>query len=177
MAIAAEAHAARVALLGFDAKAPLTALLELIARLAPFVALDCDATPKRGWVGASVEECAGAEIVEPLDVNLWRAPSREERAAQLRADLEELAPVLDLARQMLTTTPAERAMDGILAWREQPRLRALLQESLGVSLLPRLWRLGLDPTAGRSRRVRLALGEIVGQAEALAVAVAHAAAA
>jgi hypothetical protein len=178
VAIAAEAHASRIALLGFDAKAPLTALLELLARLSPFTALDCDATPKRGWVGAAVEECAGTELTAPMTVTTWEAPSMGARAGQLNTELIELAPVIDRARQVLTSAASfDRAIDEVLSWRNQPRVRVLLQESLGVSLLPRLWRLGLEQSAGRSRRVRLALSELVGQADALGAAVNEAAAA
>jgi hypothetical protein len=178
VAMAAAAHASRIALLGFDTRAPLTALLELIARLAPFTALDCDAAPKRGWVSAGVEECAGIELLGPMETTTWAAPRMEARAGQLSAELAELMPVVDRARQALASTISfDRATDEILNWRDQPRLRVLLQEALGVSLLPRLWRLGVDQSAGRSRRVRLALSEMVGQADALGAAVNEAAAA
>ena len=100
------------------------------------------------------------------------------RAGQLNTELIELAPVIDRARQVLTSAASfDRAIDEVLSWRSQPRVRVLLQESLGVSLLPRLWRLGLEQSAGRSRRVRLALSELVGQADALGAAVNEAAAA
>ena len=68
------------------------------------------------------------------------------------------------------TTLPDGAISEIVGWHEQPRLRVLLQESLGVSLLPRLWRLGVDQSSGRSRRVRLAFSEITRQADAFAAA-------
>ncbi len=181
VAMAVDAGASRVAIVGFDesshagrrpdeARAP---LLELIARLAPFTAFDCGgvSVPARGWVAASVHEVAGNPVSGRLEMSLWRAASREERALLLREELAELAPILDRARELsASTTLADGTIGEVIAWREQPRVRVLLQESLGVSLLPRLWRLGADQSYGRSRRVRLALSEIVAQADAFAAA-------
>jgi hypothetical protein len=170
VAMAADAKASRIALLGVDTEhAPLRALLELIARLAPFTALDCsEAGTPRGWVKATLQESAGAVQHGILDMNLWRAPTQADRVEQLRSDLAELGPVLGRACQFMASTRAlDSCVEEAFSWREQPRLRVLLQESLGVSLLPRLWRLGPQQTAGRSRRVRLAMSEIVGQADAL----------
>jgi hypothetical protein len=181
VAMAADAGATRIALVGFDDRAglprtsdeSLTALLELVARLTPFTAFDCSGTgaPKRGWVAASVHEVGGTKVSGALDTSLWRAPGPEERELQLREDISELGPLLERARQLsATTTLSERAISEIIGWHEHPRLRVLLQESLGVSLLPRLWRLGADQSSGRSRRVRLALSEITRQADAFAAA-------
>jgi hypothetical protein len=180
VAMASDAGAARIALVGFDdaagagrkADEALTALLELIARLTPFTAYDCSGTaPMRGWVAASLHEIAGAPVSGALETSVWRAATREQRELQLREDLGELAPVLDRARELgATTALPESAVNEIIGWREQPRLRVLLQESLGVSLLPRLWRLGADQSSARSRRVRLALSEIARQADAFAAA-------
>jgi hypothetical protein len=180
IAMAADAGASRIALVGLEDTGSsrtsgdaLTALLELIARLAPFTAFDCTGagTPKRGWVGASVHEVAGAKISGALETSLWRAPGREERELQLREDLGELAPLLHRARALSADTVLpEGAISEIVGWNENPRLRVLLQESLGVSLLPRLWRLGAEQSAARSRRLRLALSEITRQADAFAAA-------
>ena len=170
VAMAADARASRIALLGLDTEqAPLKALLELIARLAPFTPLDCsEGAIPRGWVKATVQECAGSTQHGTLETNVWGAPTPAERSEQLRADLTELAPVLKRACHFLASTRAlDTCIEEAFGWREQPRIRVLLQESLGVSLLPRLWRLGPQLTAGRSRRVRLAMSEIVGQADAL----------
>src|SRR5688572_30817090 len=73
VAMAIEAGAARVALVGIDlgtADAPdpahlsLAGVLALLARLSPIVALDCGAggAPKRGWLKASIDEAAGAAV-------------------------------------------------------------------------------------------------------------------
>lgn len=181
VAMAVDAGASRVAIVGFDETSNAgrrpsevrAALLELIARLAPFTAFDCGGTvtPARGWVAASVHEVAGNPVNGRLDTSVWRAVSREERGLQLREELTELSPILDRARELsASTTLVDGAIAEVIAWREQPRVRVLLQESLGVSLLPRLWRLGADQSYGRSRRVRLALSEIVAQADAFAAA-------
>jgi hypothetical protein len=181
VAMAADAGASRIALLGFDDPSRLSrrpdearaALLELIARLGRFTGFDCNGTgaATRGWVAGAVHEIAGRAVAGPLETSLWRAASRDERALVLREDLAELSPVLERARELsASTTLPDSAISEVLAWREQPRLRVLLQESLGVSLLPRLWRMGPDQSVGRSRRVRLALSEITGQADAFAAA-------
>jgi hypothetical protein len=174
VALAADAGASRIALLGLDEEqTALTPLLELIARLAPFTAFDCciQGAGRRGWVPALMHEVAGTKQVGRLETSLWRAQSREERELLLRDDLAELAPILDRARRLHASAALDDgAVAEIIAWREQPRLRVLLQESLGISLLPRLWRLQPDESLARSRRVRLALSEIVSQADAFAAA-------
>ncbi len=181
VAMAVDAGASRVAIVGFDEGATLgrrphqgrAALLELIARLAPFTAFDCGGTvaPARGWVAASVHEVAGNPVSGRLETSLWRASGRDERAMLLRDELAELAPILERARELSASTMlSDEATGEVIGWREQPRVRVLLQESLGVSLLPRLWRLGADQSFGRTRRVRLALSEIVAQADAFAAA-------
>jgi hypothetical protein len=181
VAMAVEAGASRVAIVGFDEGANegrrphqgRAALLELIARLAPFTAFDCGGTvaPARGWVAASVHEVAGNPVSGRLETSLWRASGRDERAMLLRDELAELAPILERARELSASNMlSDEATGEVIGWREQPRVRVLLQESLGVSLLPRLWRLGADQSFGRTRRVRLALSEIVAQADAFAAA-------
>jgi hypothetical protein len=86
----------------------------------------------------------------------------EERAQQAHAELVELAPTLDRAARILglaegaremgdiaSTLALEAAMEEVLRWRYQPRVRTLIQETLGASFLPRLWRAGVAPAAGR----------------------------
>ena len=90
VAMAADAGASRIALVGFDDRAglpktsdeSLTALLELVARLTPFTAFDCtgNGAPKRGWVAASVHEVGGTKVSGPLETSLWRAPALGARA-------------------------------------------------------------------------------------------------
>jgi hypothetical protein len=181
VAMAVDAGASRVAIVGLDESSTANqkrgeervALLELIARLGTFTAFDCGGAvaPARGWVAASVHEVGGNAVSGRMDMKLWRAAGRDERALLLREELAELSGILDRARELSASTAlADAAVAEVIAWREQPRLRVLLQESLGVSLLPRLWRLGADQSTGRSRRVRLALSEIVAQADAFAAA-------
>ena len=40
----------------------------------------------------------------------------------------------------------EAATEEIMQWRHQPRVRTLIQETLGASFLPRLWRSGVEPS-------------------------------
>jgi hypothetical protein len=174
VALAADAGASRIALLGFDDEKPeVSALLELIARLGPFTAFECSgsAAAKRGWVAAAVHEVAGTALSGAMETSLWRAVSHDARALQLREDLAELAPILERARALSAEpTLPDGAVEELIGWSEQARWRVLLQEALGVSLLPRLWRVGPDQSLARSRRVRLALSEITGQADAFAAA-------
>jgi hypothetical protein len=189
VAMAADARATRIALVGIDlddtSDAPLKALLELLARLSPFIALDCTGgtTPKRGWVAAAIDEIAGVKVRGPVETNLWAAPSSGERASQAHSDLVELAPVLDRAQRLLalaegvremedvaSTLALEAAIDEIMGWRHQIRTRTLLQETLGASFLPRLWRSPLQPSLGRALRrpLLLATHELTRRADALA---------
>jgi hypothetical protein len=66
----------------------------------------------------------------------------------------------------------ESAIVEMIAWRDDARLRALLQECLGISLLPRMWRLGVDLSLGTAlwRPLMLGTHELVRQADALAAA-------
>lgn len=191
VALAAEAKAARVALLGIDAATaaavPLKALLELIARIVPITALDCvPGTPKRGWVGATVEELAGTKMSGPLETNVWIAPDVREREAQAQRELSELAPTIERARRLLavaedaraagdgaSTAALEAAADEIMSWRHNARVRVLMQECLGAAFLARLWRSGVDVSQGLGLRrpLQLAMREVTGRAEALAAAI------
>jgi hypothetical protein len=195
VAMAIEGGASRIAVLGVDlgtaarpdpAHAPLIAVLGLLARLAPVIALDCGpgGAAKRGWLKASLEEAAGSTVRGACDTHLHLAPAAGERLRDARAHLIELAPVVEQARALLAmalearssgraSAPAlERAIHDVMAWRHDPRLRVLLQEGLGASFLPRLWRVGVDPSLGRAlwRPLMLATHELVGQADALAAA-------
>ena len=61
----------------------------------------------------------------------------------------------------------------MLAWSNNRTLRVDLQEGLGLSFLPRLWRLGLSAQLGATLWRPLVLGahELVRQADALAAEV------
>ena len=193
VAMAIEAGAGRVALLGVDlgteerpdpVHAPLAALLGLLARISTVVALDCGAggAPKRGWLKASVAEAAGAAVRGICETTLYQAPSAGERVAAADGELRVLAPLVERARELLAVATAAR--DGIgsaqssledaatemLAWREDPGMRLLVQECLGASFVPRLWRIGVDLSLGHALWRPLVLGthELVRQADALA---------
>ena len=194
VAIAIEAQASRVALLGVDAvqadAGPLRALLELLARIAPVTALDCCAehVPKRGWVGAAIGEVAGRKLSGPLEVSRWSAPSRAEREQQARTGLEELAPLLGRSRRLLAVAEESRtsearssmaaldaAADELMGWQQDIRLRILIQECLCAGELARIWRTGIVRADARMIRdhVERAMRDVTGQADVLAAAVGH----
>jgi len=194
VALAIEAGASRIALVGVDlgtahapdpAHAPVAALLGLLARLAPVVALDCGAggASKRGWMKATLHDAAGVEVHGRCDLHAYAAPAAAERAAAARAALCELAPVIERARAVLALasdaragssaghgSALEAAASEIIDWRSNSRTRVLVQDDLGASFLPRLWRLGIDPSLGSAlwRPVLLATHELIHQADALA---------
>ena len=200
VAMALEAGASRLALLGVDlgttevpdpAHAPLRAVLELLAVLGSAATFDCGTggARKRGWVAASVAELAGAYVHAPLETQLYLAPSSDQRLRDARAGLAELAPVVQRAARLRTLatearssrrptwTPSLQAgIDEIMGWRQDPRVRVLLQECLGASFLPRFWRSGIDPSLGDAlwRPLLLATHEVTAQAETLAAAAAAA---
>jgi hypothetical protein len=188
VAMAADAGAARIALLGFGHRggthAPLVALLELMARLGAFVAIDASSapTPVRGWVAVPLAEVPGVRLRGPMEVTQWHAPTRAERATQARAELTELAPILDRARRLVdvagsaremndlaATLALEPAMEEVMGWRHRPRVRALIQETLGASFLPRLWRAGVETSPGPALRrpLLVATHEVTRRAAAL----------
>lgn len=195
VALAVDAGVSRIALLGVDlgaagmpdpAHAPLAAVLALLARLAPIVALDSGAggATKRGWVKASIDEAAGAVVTGRCGLWTGVAPSMAERQRHALALLDRHAPVVERARALLAVAGAvadgsPRAIsaleDGateLMAWRHDGDVRLFAQEGLGLSFLPRLWRLGLDASLGPSlwRPLMLATHEFVRQADALAAA-------
>jgi hypothetical protein len=202
VALAVDAGVARIALLGVDlgstdspdpAHAPLAAVLALLARLAPIAALDCGAggATKRGWVKASIDEAAGTVVTGRCGLRAGVAPSMDERRGDALARLDRHANIVERARALLASAAA--AADGspvavsrleegaleMMAWRDDADVCVFAQEGLGLSFLPRLWRLGLDASLGPSlwRPLMLATHELVRQAEALAMAASSARAA
>jgi hypothetical protein len=198
VAMALEAGASRVGLLGIDlgttdvpdpAHAPLRALLELLAQLGSAATFDCgeDGARKRGWVTAAIPELSGAYVHTPIATDVYLAPNIDQRIRDARAGLAELAPVLQRAARLRTLasearsskratwTPSLQAgIDEVMGWRQDPRVRLLLQECLGVSFLPRFWRIGVDTSLGEAlwRPLLLATHELTSQAEALSTCVA-----
>jgi len=195
VALAVDAGVSRIALLGVDlgsahapdpAHAPLAALLALLARLAPIVALECGAggATKRGWVKASIDEAAGAAVTGRCGLRSGPAASMDERRRDAFARLDRHAPVVERARALLALATAaangsssavtvleEGALE-MMGWRDDGDVRLFAQEGLGLSFLPRMWRLGLDVSLGSSlwRPLMLATHELVRQADALALA-------
>ena len=194
-AMAIEAGASRVSLVGVDlgtadapdpAHAPLAAILSLLARLSPIVALDCGAggATKRGWLKGSIDEAGGATVNGACELTAHRSPSLSARADEARDALEKLSPVVDRARALLAL--ASEVRDGqpagvsalpdaaaeIMAWRETADIRMFAQECLGLAFLPRLWRAGIDVSLGQAlwRPLMLATHEMIRQADALASA-------
>jgi hypothetical protein len=194
VAMAAAAGAERVALVGIDlgtaerpdpAHAPLGALLGLIARVSPIVALDCGegGARKSGWILASVDEVAGKPLPGRCEVSTHRAPSIAERREHGAQALQDIEPIASRALVLLSralaargrrhpgpVAPLEDAVTEMMAWRKDAAVRTILQESLGLSFLPRLWRIGIDPSLGHAlwRPVALAMHELVQQADTLA---------
>ncbi|MBI2188337.1 MAG: DUF115 domain-containing protein [Acidobacteria bacterium] len=191
-ALAVDAGASAVALLGIDlgtptapdpAHAPLKAVLELLAQLVPAATYDCGAggVPKRGWAQMQLEEIAGARVWARLETEMYLAPHRAQRLRNARAARAELVPILERAASLETLALKARALRGrwapaleagideIMSWRDDARVRILLQESLGVSFLPRFWRIGIAPSVGAAlwRPLLLATHEMMAQAGAL----------
>lgn len=190
VALAAEAGAARVGLLGVDlgtaqhpdpAFASLTRLLALLARLMNSEAIDCGAAGarKRGWKVDSLDVMPADSVLSPLRIDRTPVPSIDERIARARDTRVRLSPIVDRARQILDlglsvrggekVAGLEDAARELLSWSADAGTRIDLQEGLGVSFLPRLWRTGIDLTLGPSlwRPIVLATHELVGQAKRL----------
>jgi hypothetical protein len=195
-AMAVEAGASRVALLGIDlgtaaepdrAHLPLGALLALIARLVPIVMLDCGAggATKRGWLKASIDDAAG-RAGGACTLNAYQARSMQDRFEDARTGLEAHSELVAQARGLLALAAEARAGNTarvahlqvgaaqMMAWRDDIRVRLFAQECLGLSFLPRLWRSGVDPSLGHAlwRPLMLATHELVRQADALRTATA-----
>ena len=190
-AMAVEGGASRVALLGVDlgtadqpdpAHQPLTAVLALIARLAPVVLLDCGAgATKRGWLKASLDEAAGSSVSGSCVLSLHPAASMQDRFAEARAELDSHSDVVERARGLLALASEghggnacvrphlSAAVEEMMAWRDDARIRVFAQECLGLSFLPRLWRSGVDLSLNHAlwRPLMLATHELVRQADAL----------
>jgi hypothetical protein len=197
-AMAIDAGAARVALLGIDlgtadapdpAHAPLRALLETLAAISGAAAFDCGdgGASKLGWTPAAIGGLGGGVARGMLGTSLQAAPDERARRHETQAGLHELSAVVRRARRLRewateaaavgrgpATTVLEAAVGEIVAWRHEPRLRVLLQECLGVSFLPRFWRIGIDRSLGLAlwRPLMLATHELTAQADALSHAVA-----
>jgi hypothetical protein len=190
VALAGEAGAARIGLLGIDlgtvrqpdpAFMPLALLLGLLARVVDADTLDCGAVGalKDGWTVECLDAMAADGSLDRLQIRRTPAPSIDERICVMREMLGHALPVVERARDMLalglrarageTVAGLETAASEMLSWSAHIEVRISLQEALGLSFLPRLWRTGIDLSLGRSlwRPVVLAAHELVGQAQRL----------
>ncbi len=69
----------------------------------------------------------------------------------------------------------DAAADELMGWRQDIRLRILVQECLCAGELARVWRTGIARTDARTMRdhVERAMRDVTGQADVLAAAVGH----
>jgi hypothetical protein len=200
VALATESGAARIALLGIDLGTaeqpdpvfePLAMLLSLLARLVPRQMFDCGAggAPKDGWAPAAIDELASSTALPPLDITRRLAPTADTRRAVASDAVVRLLPVVERAREVLALALAARAgavdivelreaAAELFSWQQDRQVRLDLQETLGLSFLPRLWRYGMDLSLGPAlwRPLTLAAHELVNQSNQLAAAVGQAAA-
>jgi hypothetical protein len=135
VAMAIEAGASRVALLGVDlgtamerpglperlggvpldpAQMPVAAVLALLSRLSPIVTLDCGAggATKRGWLKASLDEAAGSALTGPCELLTHPAAPQGERLLYAQAQLDRMNPVISRARALMTAAEAARDNGG-----------------------------------------------------------------
>jgi hypothetical protein len=200
VALAAEAGAGRIALLGIDlgtaersdpAFEPLAMLLSLLARLLSGRTFDCGigGAVKDGWAALAVDGLAASTALGPLEIHRRAAPPVDARIALAADALGRLAPVVARAQKILALALAARARTAdvvgmreaaaeMFSWQRDRAQRVDLQETLGLSFLPRLWRIGMDLSLGAAlwRPLMLATHELVNQSNHLAAEVGQAAA-
>jgi hypothetical protein len=187
VALAANAGAARIGLLGVDlgtterpdqAFGPLNRLLALIARVTTAETVDCGAAGarKRGWKVERLDAFEADRSLDPLRPERTKAASIGERVCAAQNTRTRLAPIVEQARQLLSlglrarsgerVHGLEEAVNEMLSWSRDVDLRIDLQEGLGLSFLPRLWRTGIDVTLGQRlwRPIVLGAHEMVAQA-------------
>jgi hypothetical protein len=160
---------------------PLTRLLGVLARIVAAETIDCGASGsrKRGWKVDSLQTMASASALPQLSVHRTVAPSIDDRIGAARETRARLSAIVDQARRILTLGLRARAGDSVtgledaaremLSWSADVNSRIDLQEGLGLSFLPRLWRTGIDLALGHAlwRPLVLATHELIGQADRL----------
>jgi hypothetical protein len=190
-AMAVQAGARRIGLVGIDlgttmspdpTLVPLARLLGLLARITGVETMDCGpmGARKDGWRVSTLAAFAARHAVKPIEVELTPAPSIAERRATTALALRRLRPTiadarmllqvgLDARRGVVNVSALREAAITLIAWGGDSVLRVMLQETLGVSFLPRLWRIGIDEAIGAAlwRPVVLATHELVSQAARL----------
>jgi hypothetical protein len=189
VALGLAAGAGRIGLLGVDLGSPLgvapefmplAALLGLLARtgVAPCVDYGSHGAVKEGWTPGDLSRLEASPRARPLHVDTWPIGARHfvMEAARWRAAAE---PLVMRARQALAMAiiardgggpePARMAADIMRSWGADAALRTTLQEMLGVTFLPRIWRAGIDLQHPERlwRPVILAVHELVAQVDRL----------
>lgn len=194
VALALHSGARSVALLGIDLgtrqlpdsrQAPLRDLLVLMAAHTDIPCMDLGTVgaPKPHWFGATTGLVASRVAAAPLRLHArpWSTPA--DRIAAATAAFHRLSPIAEYAAGTLEVAcevrDGERSASAIdsmtrgfarlLAAGSSKPMRIDLQDTLGLSFLPRSWRLPPDPSlgAGLWRPIALASHELVRQHEAL----------
>lgn len=188
--LACSAGARAIALAGIDLGAsdaadpsqePLRGLLGEIAGGASVPTIDAGhGAIKAGWARQSLDITVGAsgkpDVV--FDNHPWTSP--DQRRAELEATLIALRDYIDAAatfraRAMEQRVTRDTTREGPLAeawqilrrWRDSESIRVAFQEGLGVTFLPRFWRMeDRDVVGPMWRPIVLATDEIVRQATA-----------
>jgi hypothetical protein len=189
VALGLGAGAGRIGLLGVDLGSPLgvapefmplAGLLGLLARTGVAACVDYGTrgAVKEGWAPGDLSQFDAAPRVRPPHVETWPIGDRHfiSEAARWRAGAE---PLVMRARQALAMAiiardgggpePARMAADIMRSWGADAALRTTLQEMLGVTFLPRIWRAGIDLEHPERlwRPVILAVHELVAQVDRL----------
>jgi hypothetical protein len=197
VALAMAAGAERIGLLGIDGidhgepsgtdrrHWPLAEVLSLLSWIGETTCVDCgpEGGRKSNWTVAPLAELAsGRRAVSPI---VERRPwcSQDERFDDDQMRVRNIEPVIKRARALfdlgLRGQSGARWPDGaraieeaaveMMSWKDDPSLRVVLQDTLGLSVLPRLWRSGVDMQRGFElwRPVVLAMHDLVHQVEKL----------
>lgn len=193
VALAILGNAGAIALLGIDlgtadapdpAQAPLRDVLSLLASCTATPCLDLGrgGAPKPGWPWSDLSMLDGGRRAGPLTLESrsWRAS--DERAGHVAAALDRLAPIVRQAYETIEAAEAVRdgrasphlrsrlddGYDRLLAASASKTVRVDVQDMLGASFLPRLWRTAIAPAFGPAswRPALLACHEFVAQAHA-----------
>jgi hypothetical protein len=194
VALAMAAGAERVGLLGIDLGGPtgterrhwpLAGVLSLLSWIGGTVCVDCgpEGGRKSNWPVTPLGELAtGRRAVSPV---VERRPwcTQDERFDDDQRRVRNIEPVIKRARALFdlgmraqsgerwpdAARAIEEATAEIISWKNDPSLRVVLQDTLGLSMLPKLWRSGVDMQNGFElwRPVVLAMHELVHQTEKL----------
>lgn len=187
VALAMSSGARRVWLLGTELgtpagiapeHAPTAALLTLLARTSVAECLHAGHAIVKGWRQADAAAIAPATPAMPLGVDSWAIGSRyfvdeaerwRDRSKTLVARARQALALARAVRDGADPEYAHVAAQMILAWGRDAALRTGLQQMLGLTVLPRLWRLGLDRTPADQTwwPVLVGLDEMVTQADRL----------